>query len=70
MSSESTRRTYLIGDLVEDGGEVAHMRTGEDWVQHLALLLVALALGKEQTRSNYEVTQTTYYELEHFRLDV
>ena len=70
MSSESTRRTYLIGDLVEDGGEVAHMRTGEDRVQHLALLLVALALGKEQTRSNYEVTQATYYELEHFRLDV
>ena len=55
---------------MEDRGEVAHVCAREDWVQHLALLLVALALGKEQTRSNYEVTQTTYYELEHFRLDV
>ena len=44
-------RTDPVHDSVKDGREVAHVRAGEDRVEHLALFFMPRAGGGEQPRS-------------------
>ena len=50
--------SHLAGDIVEEGRQVAHVCSGEDGVEHLALFLVLSTVRRQQARTNKETSET------------
>ena len=47
-------RNDLSGDFIKERCQIAHVRAGEDGIQHLALLFVLSTIRCEQARSQRE----------------